>query len=43
MSDVMKKVWSEKRDVIILKIKQNKIGKKTKPIKSIFIIFIFLV
>jgi len=33
MSDVMKKVWSEKRDVIILKIKQNKIGKKTKPIK----------
>lgn len=33
MSNIMKKVWSEKRDNIIQKIKINKIGKKTKSIK----------
>lgn len=32
MSEVMKKVWSIKRDSIIEKIKNNKIGKKTKAI-----------
>jgi group I intron endonuclease len=33
MSDIMKNVWSERRDDIIQKIKINKIGKKTKSIK----------
>jgi len=33
MSNIMKNVWSEKRNDIIQKIKINKIGKKTKSVK----------
>ena len=33
MSNIMKNIWSEKREDIIQKIKQNKIGKKTKSVK----------
>jgi group I intron endonuclease len=33
MSNIMKSVWSERREDIIQKIKINKIGKKTKSIK----------
>jgi len=35
MSNIMKKVWEEKREEIIQKIKINKIGKKTKSIRCI--------
>ena len=33
MSDIMKEVWSKKRNDIIQKIKANKIGKKTKSVR----------